>query len=313
MDDARVAGFARFAPVLGVVLLVLGVGAETAAALICHHTRAWVTAAARVEGTVVEVEPSGTNEDGDTMYSTTVRFTDAQGREHEVRSRSEQSPAPFAVGDTAPVLYPPGRPDEARIAIFGELYLLPLVFGVGAVGPLTGGLFFLLVYPRLARRPPSRREPSRKWFAVRMVVMALFFVGGALTFLAPGAVQVEDQPPWVLVLTVVGYAALTPFVVAGMLALFARLPWGRRDWERPTLSSYPDFFNPLVFFHFAGLVFAAVGLGTLLTSFMGGPEQSIAGAGALLLGLSVLAGVRFGERFCRERMASESRGAPTGP
>ena len=234
---------------------------------------------------------------------------------HEVRSRSQQSPAPFAVGDAAPVLYPPGRPEEARIAVLGELYLLPLVLGVGAVGPLTGGLFFLLAYPRLARRPP-RREPSRKWFAVRAVVMGVFFVGGALCFLAPDTVQSEGQPLWELALGVVAYVVLTPLVLAGFIALFARLPLGSRKWERPTLSSYPDFTSPLVFLHFVGLVLAAVGLGVLLTSFMGGLQQLVSGAGVLLIGFSVLAGVRLGERLCPGRMAgggeAPADGQPSG-
>ncbi len=294
--------FARFAPTIGVVCLVLCLGLGTAAGLTYRHARAWVAAATRVKGTVTRVEAAGEDDEGDKMSSTTVRFTDSQGGDHEVRTRSE-SPAQFAVGATAPVLYPPGRPDEARIAILGELYLLPLALATVAGGSLLSGLLFLVVVPWLARRATPTRRAARRWLVIRAVVMVLFFLGGALTPQKPAG---QEPPLWMLALGAVGCAILTPLVVAGLIALLARLPFGRRKWERPTLWSFLDFTNPLVFLHFAGLIFASVGLGALLTSFMFGLYQLAMGACALLVGLGILAGVRLGERLCSEKMGPEA-------
>ncbi len=127
-----------------------------------------------------------------------------------------------------------------------------------AGGSLLSGLLFLVVVPYLARRAMPTPRAARKWLVIRAVVMVLFFLGGALT---PQAPRGEEPPLWMLVLAVVGCAVVTTLVVAGLIALLARLPFGRRKWERPTLSSFLDFLNPLVFIHFVGLIFASAGLG----------------------------------------------------
>ena len=316
MDSSRRTVTARVIRALGLVSLVVCAGMVTTAGLTYSHTRAWIAGATRAEGTVVKVEPS--ESDDGTMYSTTVRFTDAGGGEHEVRSRTQQSPAPFEVGEKAEVLYPPGRPGEAVINGFGELWLLPLVFGLGAFGPLTGGLFFVFVLPSLIRRGMTvprwaRPRPSRVWFAVRMVIMAAALVCGGLSFLSPETAQGEDFPLWFLGVGAVLVALLTPFMLSLLIGVCALLSGFSNKWDRPTHSSPPfDFNNPLLFFHFAGYLAVAGGLGMVLTSFQGGLMQFVQGAGTLLGGLGVLAGVHISMRLCRSKMAEEGDQAAGG-
>jgi hypothetical protein len=301
--------------VVGIVLLVLCAGVATAAGLTYSHARAFVAGASQAQGVVSDVQEER-DPDGDLMYATVVRFTDATGRQHSVRSSVLESPAPFKVGDRADVLYPPGRPDEARIARFSELYFLPLMLGVTAGAQLIGALFFLFAVPRLARWRARKGEPaapkrSGTWFIVRMGILALAFAGGALSFLDTEAADTWGLPLWGFGIVVVLSAALMPFIVCLLIGMSSLLSGSGSKWARPSHSSPPlSFNNPLLFFHFAGCLAAACGLGTVLSSPLGGLGQLANGAGVLIGGIGVLAGVRLGMRLCSGKMAG---GAPAAP
>jgi hypothetical protein len=114
-----------------------------------------------------------------------VRFQ-ADGRTVEFQSRSGSSPPAHAVGDRVRVVYPPGRPDHAKIESFFDLYLPPLAF-LG-FGLLFGGIgLAVLLVPALARR------------RYRRAVERGTPVEATVTGIRPSAVRVNGRSAWLLV------------------------------------------------------------------------------------------------------------------
>lgn len=108
-------------------------GAETARGTVVGYTQQ----ASRLSGTTqVDKHP-------------VFRFTDASGREHEVTDPVGTGGERYARGAAVEVIYPPGRPEEARIRSFLNLWLKPLLF-LAAAAPLL-----LLGGSRLLRALPS--------------------------------------------------------------------------------------------------------------------------------------------------------------
>lgn len=116
-------------------LLLGGLGLLLAAAAILYEARAFVARAERVEGEVVALAKSRNNK------RPVVRFRDATGAQHEFRSHVSSSTPSYEVGERVTVAHATGRPDQARIADFESLYLLPaLLGGLGTVLAGVGGV-----------------------------------------------------------------------------------------------------------------------------------------------------------------------------
>lgn len=63
-----------------------------------------------------------------TQHYPKVAFRDADGNMHTVTMGVSQRPVAPDKRKPVKVIYPKGNPDAARIANFGSLWLLPLVF-----------------------------------------------------------------------------------------------------------------------------------------------------------------------------------------
>ena len=124
-------------------LLLGGIVLLSAAAALLVEARGFVAGATRAEGEVVALAKSRNN------TRPVVRFRDAAGGGHEFRSHVSSATPSYDVGERVTVLHAPGRPDQARIADFESLYLLPtLLGGLGAVLSAVGA-----VRLRRQRRP----------------------------------------------------------------------------------------------------------------------------------------------------------------
>jgi hypothetical protein len=114
-------------------LLLGGIALLLAAAALLAEARGFVAGATRVDGEVVALAKSRNN------TRPVVRFRDAAGAQHEFRSHVSSATPSYDVGERVTVVHAPGRPDQARIADFESLYLLPaLLGGLGAVLSAVG-------------------------------------------------------------------------------------------------------------------------------------------------------------------------------
>ena len=85
----------------------------------------------RVPGTIIDyASVSEMRESGgySTQHYPKVAFRDADGNMHTVTMGVSQRPVAPDKRKPVKVIYPKGNPDAARIANFGSLWLLPLVF-----------------------------------------------------------------------------------------------------------------------------------------------------------------------------------------
>jgi hypothetical protein len=119
-------------------LLLGGTALLLSAVALLFEARGFVAGATRAEGEVVALAKSRNN------TRPVVRFRDAVGAEHEFRSHVSSSSPAYDVGERVTVVHAPGRPDQARIADFESLYLLPaLLGGLGSVLSAVGALRLL--------------------------------------------------------------------------------------------------------------------------------------------------------------------------
>jgi hypothetical protein len=108
-------------------------------------------------GTVVGMRTTTDAEDNSVTYAPVFSFAASDGNTYTVSSDTGSNPPGFELKQQVKVLYEEGRPTNAKIATFGQLWLFPLLFGiVGATAIAVG--FFLLRYER-------RRNPQFKVFS----------------------------------------------------------------------------------------------------------------------------------------------------
>ena len=86
----------------------------------------------RVTGTITDYAAVSESRENGPGYSTShfpvVRFRDAGGKTHTVTMSVSERPVAETKRKSVKVIYPEDKPDAARIANFGSLWLLPLVF-----------------------------------------------------------------------------------------------------------------------------------------------------------------------------------------
>ena len=89
--------------------------------------------------TIIQLLPEIDHEDNSVTYRPVFRFVAGDGRTYEVRANAASNPSPYAVGDTAPVLYEPGHPAQAKLHAFWDLWGLALVFAIlGSLATAVG-------------------------------------------------------------------------------------------------------------------------------------------------------------------------------
>ena len=86
----------------------------------------------RVQGTIIDYEVVSESRQNGPGYSTfhfpVVQFRAAGGKTHKVTMSASERPVAENKRKPVNVIYPKGKPEAARIANFGSLWLLPLVF-----------------------------------------------------------------------------------------------------------------------------------------------------------------------------------------
>jgi hypothetical protein len=123
------------------LIVALGMTAYT-----WHFTRV----AQHAAGTVIEMREQKDKEGG-ISHAPTFRFQDSAGGQHIVSSGMYQEPPAFHVGDTVGVLYLPNDPQTASIDTFGQVWGLPVLFGIVAAISLAAGLIWIS-WPRIVAR-----------------------------------------------------------------------------------------------------------------------------------------------------------------
>jgi hypothetical protein len=117
----------RFLPL---IFLGCGLGLLGAAARILRGTGAFLRRAVSATGEVVSLQTvPPTDAQELPTYRPTVVFTVPPGQRVRFQSIAHSYPAEHAVGTKVPVLYDPERPQDARIASFTSLWLLPCILG----------------------------------------------------------------------------------------------------------------------------------------------------------------------------------------
>ncbi len=122
---------------LGIGILLVLIGGYFA-----RREHAWLKSASFAEGTVVElIAVKGSK--GKTNYKPRVRFTTAEGQEHEFVRSFASNPPGFRTGERVTVAYEPDT-FAGRIVTFGQRFgLATWLIGVGCGLTLIGGLHYL--------------------------------------------------------------------------------------------------------------------------------------------------------------------------
>lgn len=114
------------------IALCLGLGACLLAGAVFAWSVASEARAAATEsatGTVIGLVESRTRKIGDPpSYAPVVRF-EAEGESREIQGSIYSKPASYRVGDPVRVVYPPGKPGDAYIDSWSEVWLVPLILG----------------------------------------------------------------------------------------------------------------------------------------------------------------------------------------
>ena len=121
--------------IVGVIFLLVGLGAMSGGGITAKATAAFLAAAAGTEGTITDVVASR-DSDGDVAWFPVVTFTDRTGA--EVSFRGSSSTSSSSVGRRVKVRYIPGSSDQPRIDSFLGVWGLP--FFLTVFGALFTGL-----------------------------------------------------------------------------------------------------------------------------------------------------------------------------
>jgi Protein of unknown function (DUF3592) len=140
------------------LLMALGVGCILLGAYLAWLTLSFARDAVRTTGEVVSYHEI---RDGDeSRYRPRVRFRTASG---EIVTTSGQLAAGgkrFEIGTQVPVTYRPGKPTEARIALFTDNWLGASLAAVIGVAGLAGGLLVRRSLRRELGKLPANLSPE---------------------------------------------------------------------------------------------------------------------------------------------------------
>jgi hypothetical protein len=134
------------------LLMALGVGCLILAAFLAHRTGNFSGNSLTATGEVVSYREIP---DGDsTRYIPRIRFVTENGEIITVGGQMAGTSRRFAIGEKVPMTYDPREPMRARVALFMDNWLGPLIAAiVGAVGLAGGFLVRRAVRREIARLP----------------------------------------------------------------------------------------------------------------------------------------------------------------
>ena len=130
--------------------MALGVGCLILAAFLAYRTLNFSGNSLTATGEVVSYREIP---DGDsTRYIPRIRFVTANGEIITVGGQMAGMSKRFAIGDKVPMIYDPREPMHARVALFMDNWLGPLIaMTVGVVGLIGGFLVRRAVRRELAK------------------------------------------------------------------------------------------------------------------------------------------------------------------
>jgi hypothetical protein len=148
------------------VMKVVGwcLGASAVACLVSSlavyiHVRQFVETAARANGKIIKLVENRSSDSGMT-YRPVFVFRDSDGRDHEIYSSVGSCPPAYKVGEEVTVLYNKGDPENASLAGFFDLWLMPLVLGcIGAVHLLIAFVLLIVIPAIWKPKPPTELRP----------------------------------------------------------------------------------------------------------------------------------------------------------
>jgi hypothetical protein len=132
------------------LLLALGVGCLLLAGYLSWHTLAFSSGTERATGEVVSYREIADGKD--TRYRPRIRFKTVTGEIVTVEGQFFTGTQRFALGARIPVVYKVEAPNEARVALFLDNWLGPVIATLVGLTGIAGGL--------LVRRS-VRRELAR--------------------------------------------------------------------------------------------------------------------------------------------------------
>jgi Protein of unknown function (DUF3592) len=113
---------------IGIVFSLVGLLLAAIGIFIWIRTRAFISTAQEVKGTVIRMVASSGSEGG-TVYAPVFKFTTMQGQVIEVEERIASNPPEFKTGQVVDILYDPQDPNRARVKKWFNLYFVPLLLG----------------------------------------------------------------------------------------------------------------------------------------------------------------------------------------
>jgi len=108
---------------MGALLLLLGFGWSL---FQYYQVKVWNSALAEVVSVKTVTSSSGGGSPS-TTYQPTLRFKDANGKEHTVTTGYSSSQFNFEEGERIPISYDPKSPNIFRITTFAAYWVLPIV------------------------------------------------------------------------------------------------------------------------------------------------------------------------------------------
>lgn len=152
-----------------VAVIALGIGLAVAGSTVTS-----MASAERTDGTVVamtsRIESDGgrRNRGSHESWYPVVQFT-VDGRQHSFENPTNVDPSEYREGQTVPVAYNPDNPSDARIAAFGEEFLMPSIFG-GIAIVFAALCTWMLVKARgiTRQRDWLRQHGHEVWAAARV-------------------------------------------------------------------------------------------------------------------------------------------------
>jgi hypothetical protein len=144
----------RLPQFLGFMFLLMGIPCLLGSLYFAADSYRLVKEGDRAEGRVVELAQRRGSKSG-WVYAPVFRFETAGGKAHVIQSSSASNPPSYEVGDRVMVLYPPGKPNDAIIQGFFELWGAALI--IGSVGGVIGGIGIYLILSFI------RKQQLQRW------------------------------------------------------------------------------------------------------------------------------------------------------
>ena len=145
------------------------------------------------------------------------------------------------------------------------------------------------------------------WIIVRLALVALFFLQGALS---SQAIAPPEGASASLLLAAFAFGIVSMLFVIGIQRVN---PWSAPTWRYPSWSINPFMLRePLQFFHFASFTFIAVGIGTALRSVVLGESLGLSVLFAPVIGAGTLGGKPLSDQGNRLAAAQLQAGHADG-